>query len=342
MIRFVLLIFVVILINAPLWSDDLSIDFVRIESGKYKRGFLHERGGNENFHRAHPYSNPQETKNEKPPHWVVISKSFFISRTEVTRGQFAQFVKATGYITDAERAHGALGFFPSEKDYVDKFQKNKFITWRSPGFDQTDQHPVVCVSWKDAIAFCEWASRRSNSSIRLPSEAEWEYACRAGSNEWYSWGKDPNKAYQHANVADADLEIAHPKMTVYQRAIKLSKGDGDGFVYTAPVGQFKPNKWGLLDTHGNVWEWCQDRWSEDIYEQYFKGVAWNKKDDVTVNDPLFLSKTDLHKYGDWRVIRGGAWTTAPASVRSSIRTFAESQDASVYTGFRVVRDIVNP
>ena len=109
-------------------------------------------------------------------------------------------------------------------------------------------------------------------------------------------------------------------------------------VFTAKAKSFQPNPWGLYDMHGNVWEWCQDRWSEDAYDRHFDGVPRQRWDQVVVRDPLFEQETDQHKYGDWRVTRGGAWTCAPAAVRCSIRTFAASGDASVYTGFRVARE----
>jgi formylglycine-generating enzyme required for sulfatase activity len=197
---------------------------------------------------------------------------------------------------------------------------------------------VVAVSWNDAQAFCRWlTAQEAGVTYRLPTEAEWEYACRAGGTTWYSWGEDPDAAYRHANVADGALEAALPGTTRYQRAIGLQADDGDGFVFTAPVSSFQPNGWGLSDMHGNVWEWCQDRWKADVYRDLLSGVPRQQQTSVVVRDPLWETETPQHDYGDWRVIRGGAWTCAPAAVRSSIRTYAEAGDASVYTGFRVVR-----
>ena len=198
---------------------------------------------------------------------------------------------------------------------------------------------MVAVSWKDALKFCEWLSKKEDAEYRLPSEAEWEFACRAGAATWYSWGDEPNAAYRHANVADGALEAAQPNTTRFQRAVRLDATDGDGVVFTAKTASYSPNSWGLHDMHGNVWEWCQDRWSADIYETYFDGIARQQRSQVVVSDPVFLENTDQHKHGDWRTMRGGAWTCAPAAVRSSIRTFAEAGDATVYTGFRVVRNI---
>jgi formylglycine-generating enzyme required for sulfatase activity len=317
--------------------NSLGMKLVTLQPGEYVRGFRTRDGRERAFALAHPYSNRQAFKTESPAHRVRLSAAFAIGSTEVTVGQFRAFVEATGYQTDAERSGGALGCFPEEKDYVDRFHRDPSVTWKSPGFPQTDRHPVVAVSWNDAVAFCRWLSEKEAATYRLPSEAEWEYACRSGTESWYSWGEDPDAAYEHANVADGALEAQQPQTTRYQRAVRLGTDEGDGFALTAPVGSFRPNRWGLHDMHGNVWEWCRDRWSEDVYERFFDDVPRQQRDQIVIEDPLFETKTDQHQYGDWRVIRGGSWTCAPAAVRCSIRTFAEAGDAAVYTGFRVVR-----
>jgi formylglycine-generating enzyme len=322
----------------PAAANSLGMKFVRVPAGEYQRGFETSDRREHRFHIAHQYSNRQIFRYETPAHRVAITKPFDIGVTEVTVGQFGEFVDATNYKTDAERNGGALGCFPDEKDYVDRFHKSADITWKSPGFEQSEAHPVVAVSWNDAQSFCEWLSKKEDARYRLPGEAEWEYACRANQKSWYSWGEDPNSAYTHANVADGALEAAQPDTTRFQRAVRLRADEGDSAVFTATAASYKPNPWGLHDMHGNVWEWCQDRWSADLYKQYFDGVPRKDWPKVFVRDPLFLEKTDQHEYGDWRTIRGGAWTCAPAAVRCSIRTFAEATDATVYTGFRVVRE----
>lgn len=315
----------------------LGIEFVKVEPGKYRRGFADGDSKHE-FALAHLYSLDQSTNLEKPSHGVEITKPFAIAKTEVTVGQFKAFVAATGYLTTAEKSDGALGWFPEEKEFVDRFHPDPAVTWKSPGFKQTDAHPVVAVSWQDAQAFCAWRTKTTGRTHRLPTEAEWEYACRAGTDTWYSWGRNPDDAYTHANVADGALESAHPNTARFQRAVKLGPDDGDGTVFTAPVASFKANRWGLHDMHGNVWEWCQDRWKADLYKSLYGGKSQWELRDLVVTDPFFEEKTSQHDYGDWRVLRGGAWTCAPAAVRSSIRTFAEASDASVYTGFRIVRE----
>ncbi len=313
-----------------------EIEFVAIAPGEYQRG-APEGDDDHAFELAHPFSQKQITSHERPRHGVAITQGFALSKTEITVGQFRAFADATGYRTDAEKAGGALGFFPDEKEHVDRFHTDPAITWRSPGFEQGEHHPVVAVSWRDAQAFCAWLGEQDGRTYRLPTEAEWEYACRAGTDDWYSWGRDPDAAYAHANVADGALESAHPDTTRYQRAVKLGPDEGDGAVFTAPAASYEPNRWGLYDMHGNVWEWCADRWRADVYKSLYGGRSHWEVKDLVVADPVFDEETSQHAYGDWRVLRGGAWTCAPAAVRSSIRTFAEAGEASVYTGFRIVR-----
>lgn len=344
--RIILLVF--IFMNSVTHADDvpvvvkdnsLGMKFAMIPEGEFVRGFSNSDRREHRFHLAHRYSNSQSFKFESPSHRVSISKSFEMGVTEVTVGQFRAFVTAMEYQTDAERNDGGLGWFPEEKNYVDRFHQSVDVTWRSPGFKQSDDHPVVAVSWNDAKAFCQWLSKKENVTYRLPTEAEWEYACRAGTSTWYSWGENPDDAYQHANVADGALETSQPRTTQFQRAVRLGAGEGDGVVFTAKVASYQPNALGLFDMHGNVWEWCHDRWSADLYDRYFDDVPRQQRNEVLIHDPSFNEKTDQHEYGDWRSMRGGGWTCAPAAVRCSIRTFAEAADATIYTGFRIVREL---
>jgi formylglycine-generating enzyme required for sulfatase activity len=159
-------------------------------------------------------------------HTVRLSKPFFVGAHEVTFAQFRLFVEETGYKTDAET--DPLGGQVWSPQLRKKVQRPD-INWRSPGFPQTDQHPVCCVTWNDATAFCRWLSTHEGKSYRLPTEAEWEFACRAGTTTAFHYGAagDPKKM----NV---------------------------GVVSTTPVGSFAPNAFGLWDMHGNVYEWCLD------------------------------------------------------------------------------------
>ena len=122
-------------------------------------------------------------KDEHPQHRVRITRPFYLGAYHVTRGQFRQFVADTGYKTDAKKGEkpGAYGWDPDAKE----FSSNDKYSWRNAGFEQTDEHPVVNVSWNDAVAFCKWLSRKEGKTYRLPTEAEWEYACRAGTTTRY-------------------------------------------------------------------------------------------------------------------------------------------------------------
>jgi formylglycine-generating enzyme required for sulfatase activity len=314
-----------------------GLKYVRVPPGNYMRGFQNTREDT-GFTTIHRYSISPEDNAEKPGHRVEITKGFDISTVEIPVALFRRFVNETGYTTDAEKNGGAFGFIEDEDDFSRRYQQEPRFTWRDPGFEQTPTHPVTCVSWNDAQAFCKWLSKKENAKIRLPTEAEWEYAARAGSDSWYSWGNDPDGAYEHANVADAALEQQFAGMTSYQRAVRLDPDEGDGVVFTAQVGSFKPNPWGLYDMHGNVWEWCRDRFEEKVYETQLKGLDRRERREKGIKDPVQLEKTNRHEHGDWRSLRGGAWNCAPGNTRSSIRAFYEAGEAAVYTGFRVVRE----
>ncbi len=250
---------------------------------------------------------------EHPQHRVKISKPFYMGVHEVTRGQFRRFVTATGHKTEAE-TDGEGGYGWNEADGKSEGRDPKY-TWRETGFQQTDAHPVVNVTWNDAVAFCRWLSSENGVQYRLPTEAEWEYACRAGTNTLYSNGNDPEGLAKVGNVMDGS---AKTKMTKYQNQPLFIDGR-DGFAFTAPVGQFPVNAFGLHDMHGNVYEWCSDWYGEDYYA--------NSPD----TDPRGPSS------GSFRVLRGGSWFSRPYYVRSSYRSRNPADFRSFSYGFRVVR-----
>jgi formylglycine-generating enzyme len=320
--------------------NTVGMTLVRIEPGEYLRG-----AADQNIvGKYHPFSTLARNRNHgmTPAHPVRISNAFLIGDREVTVAQFRRFVRATDYRTTSENSEkGALAFFSAEKSGLKQFQTKSDCTWRTPGFAQTDVHPVVCVSWKDAVTFCKWLSRKEGRIYRLPTEAEWEYAARAGTTTMFIGGHEPDSIYAYGNVADAVLERAHPNTVLRQRVAALENGNGDGFVYTAPTGSLKPNPWGLYDTHGNVWEWCSDRYTVEYYSQLTAVARQNGSGTmpaVTV-DPPGPESTQNEKYGDWRAIRGGAWTNSPITARCAWRGFGEASDASCYTGFRVVAEL---
>jgi formylglycine-generating enzyme required for sulfatase activity len=195
------------------------------------------------------------------------------------------------YLTEGEKdGTGAFGTDPSTKQWG----RRPGFTWRSPGFPQNDEHPVVAVSWNDAVAFCEWLTRKEGKKYRLPTEAEWEYACRAGSSSRYCFGDDPKGLRDYAWTAENSDRKSHP------------------------VGQKRPNGWGIYDMHGNVWEWCAD-W----YDTKYYGTA------LSPNDPPGASS------GSMRVLRGGSWSHALSFARSANRDWSNPVNCSFGIGFRV-------
>ena len=148
-----------------------------------------------------PESEQDANLNETPWHRVLISKPFYLGAHEVTVGQFRRFVNATGYKTDAEAGGVNANGFTSETGFSTDQQYN----WRNPGFAQTDDHPVVNVTWDDAVAFCRWLSDKEGKRYRLPTEAEWEYACRAGTTTRFPNGDQEDRLREIANIADASL-----------------------------------------------------------------------------------------------------------------------------------------
>jgi formylglycine-generating enzyme required for sulfatase activity len=249
---------------------------------------------------------------EKPPHRVVISKPFYLGAHEVTRGQFGQFVEATGYRTEAEKdSKGGLGWNSDTRAFV---QDPKY-SWRNPGFEQTSEHPVVLVSWNDAAAYCQWLCRIEGKTYRLPTEAEWEYACRAMTSTRYSSGDDYESLAAIGNVIDATMMERYPLYRVWAIAAR------DGFVHTAPVGQYQPNTFGLYDMHGNAHEWCQDGYDAGYYRQ------------SPVVDPVCRAQSELH------VIRGGGALSQPFDVRSASRYGFPAGVVLASFGFRVALDL---
>jgi formylglycine-generating enzyme required for sulfatase activity len=199
-------------------------------------------------------------------HEVTISEGFYIGIHEVKVGQFAAFVKDSGHKTEAEKEGWSRGWGDAG------WGKVSGSSWRKPGFAQTDDHPVACVSWNDAKAFCDWLSRRAQRTVRLPTEAEWEYACRAGNKARFSFGDASMR--DHVWCRDNSEDTSHP------------------------AGQKRPNAWGLYDMHGNVWEWCSD-W----YGEYPRGA---------VRDPAGLAhgESRMLRGGSWNNVEPHVFRSA--------------------------------
>lgn len=187
-----------------------------------------------------------------PDAWrmVEVPKPFWIGVHEVTRAQFGEFVSETSYQTQAEREKKSLEGWNEQKQEI---ESSTIYHWRFPGFEQGDNHPVVNVSQTDALEFCKWLSEKTGRTYRLPTIAEWEYAARAGINSKYLDGDDFNTIWITANVGDQTLRKLLDQDRNWQG--KFSE-HSDDWGFTAPVGEFSYNLFGLSDVCGNVWEWA--------------------------------------------------------------------------------------
>jgi formylglycine-generating enzyme required for sulfatase activity len=229
---------------------------------------------------------------ESPQRQVVVVEPFAIGRCEVTVAEFRTFVEAEQYATDAETSGGCYRWDLERRDVV----QDPALSWRNPGFPQGDAHPVTCVSWNDAKAYAAWLSDQTGQTYRLPTEAEWEYAARAGTTTARFWGDVPAEACAFANVADQSAQQRFPDFTVHDC--------DDGAVFTAPVGSYTSNLNGLSDMLGNVVEWVEDCWHESYRSAPPDGAEW-----------LEANEGDCSR----RVLRGGSWSNGPVDVRSAYR-----------------------
>ena len=257
------------------------------------------------FTMGSPTSEPGR-EDDETQHRVTLD-GFWMLETEVTVGMWRSFVRETGYQTGpGVNGQGGLGSHPQTGQLV----ASPFFTWENPGFlfgfRQTDDHPVTQIDWNGAVAFCEWISRKTGESIRLPSEAEWEYACRAGSKTSYSFGDSASDLTKYGNIADVSYS-----------GIGMFSAD-DGCVFTSPAKSFKPNAWGLYDMHGNVFEWCLDRYDTDYY-----ATSNSERNPVNVTR------------GSNRVVRGGCWDHGVKGCRSAGRANCVPTSRLYDLGFRL-------
>jgi formylglycine-generating enzyme len=253
-------------------------------------------------------------KEEYPRHRVHITHPFYMAKYEVTVGQFKRFVEDTNYVTDAAKGTKDLedgkkgGHVTDTNGPAEGWGED--ATFLKPGFKQTDGHPVVMVSWNDASAFCKWLAKRSGRSVRLPTEAEWEYACRGGTDTTYWWGNQEDSSGKVANLLDEAATAKWPPAPG-----KHGMPMKDGYLYTSPVGKFKPNAFGLYDMIGNACEWCGD-WGS-LYAN------------STVSDPTGPIK------GEYRVVRGGCWASCASGCYCSMRGGDKPGYRDDSDGFRI-------
>lgn len=239
---------------------------------------------------------------ELPVHEVNIQKNFAVGKYEVTRDEYAAFVRATGQRT----VDGCARIFYKTS------KQDAAVNWQSPGFDQTGRDPVACVDWNEATAYADWMSDYTGYEYRLLSESEWEYAARAQTNTKYSFGNEESDFCNFGNGYD----------------ISIGENDGksfecsDGFGYeTAPVGSFRANNFGLHDMHGNLKEWVEDCSSDD-----YEGAP---------DDGSALTTSECSK----RRLRGGSWWGNPKELRPSYREYDAPSAPDHTIGFRVARTL---
>lgn len=242
---------------------------------------------------------------EGPQRRIVFTRNFAIGKFEVTLDQYAAFVQAAGYPTASDCYNDRVNHGTWAKDPSG--------TWRNPGFAQGGNHPVVCVTWDDAQAYVRWLNTKTTGGYRLPSEAEWEYAARAGTTTPWIWGWDGDGGCGYANQADSRASASYPTWTVSRC--------NDGVLNTAPAGSYKPNGFGLYDMIGNVLEWVNDCYS-------------NTLEAVPANG----SSNDIGACAG-RVARGGGWTGFPRFLRSAQRTQLIPSYRNNSVGFRVARTL---
>jgi len=288
-------------------KNSLDIELVLIPAGRFLMGSPETV---DELIKAFPYAKKEWFAGERPVHRVSITQPFYLGKYEVTKAQFRKFVEETGYKTDAEKdGKGGLGYTGDKDNSIE--QRSNF-TWRDWGVEQSDESPVVNVSHNDAVAFCEWLSKREGKKYRLPTEAEWEYACRAGTTGRYYNGDDPEASTKIGNVGDAALKEKIPNT-------HDTVSSSDGWPFTSPVGRFRPNSFGLYDMIGNAWEWCSDWYGEDYYAN------------SPEHDPTGPNS------GSGRVRRGGSWDDPAGSCRSAPRGGDSPESRSSYLGFRLAR-----
>jgi formylglycine-generating enzyme required for sulfatase activity/predicted Ser/Thr protein kinase len=246
-------------------------------------------------------TDPNAQPFEQPPHPVAVGYPFGMGVYEVTVGEFRDFVDAT-----ERKMTGCTVYEGSWRERPD-------LNWSDVGYAQTSTHPVVCVSWRDARDYTTWLSHKTGQRYRLASASEWEYAARAGSAAPSPWNSAAETACKSANVADQAAAQRYPGWKVHQC--------NDGYVYSAPVGSFAPNGFGLYDMLGNAFEWVQDCWHADYRGSPSDGSAWMSG---------ACSQHDM---------RGGSWFTAPPHVSVAARNRFEEGYRSNSVGFRLVREI---
>jgi len=275
------------------FENSIGMKFVLIPPGEFDMGSTEAEVARLVEETKLDQDHVERLRSEVPRHRVRITKPFWLSRHEVTRGMFRRFVEDRSYRTDSERdGKGGSGVIDGQ------WKRDPSFVWNADlGVEKSDDYPVVNVSWNDVTAFCQWLSEKEGMVFRLPTEAQWEYACRAGTTT--AW---------HCGDNEAEL----------QEHVWLSASESTGY----PVGQLRPNAWGLCDMHGNVFEWCHDWWASDYYRT------------SPMDDPSGPAG------GSYRVVRGGGLNYSTEQRRSAYRLKHTQRDCAYHQGFRIAAVVV--
>jgi formylglycine-generating enzyme required for sulfatase activity len=266
--------------------------------------------------RMGPYGEGRRYGDDTRLRVVTITRPFYMGVCPVTRAQFAAFVKDSGYTSEAQREGWAYTWTGG------RWTKTDGACWEKPGFEQDGNHPAVCVTYADATEFCKWLARRSGRAVRVPTEAQWELACRGRTTSVYLWGNDPNGGEGWCNGADASRR--EMGKTCPAEAGRPLFAWNDGYAFTSPVGRFKPNENGLYDMLGNVWEWTSDWFDQGFeYSHQWRQVRY---------DPAGPSS------GSYKAVRGGSWQGGPQDCRSAARRPEPPAAKMNMVGFRVCAD----
>jgi len=302
-------------------DNSIGMRFVLIPAGTFMMGSDESPASLAQSYPQYDQKRLQDLGDEAPVHQVRITRPFYLGQYEVTVAQFRRFVEQSGYVPESVAdGTGGYGYNP-DYDPASTIRGDAFegrdpkYSWQNPGFPQRDDHPVVNVSWNDAVALCKWLSKTEGVTYRLPTEAEWEYAGRAGTTTRYHSGNDPESLLRAANVFDDDAA------QFWKRWARYALPASDGHPFTAPVGSYKPNAFGLYDMHGNAWEWTADWYGDDYYAH------------SPVDDPKGPAT------GSVRVRRGGSWHTWPLYARISYRNWNSQSTRYTLVGMRLLRDL---
>ena len=292
-------------------SNSIGLELVLVPPGEFMMGS----------------DQPEAQPREKPVHKVRISRPFYLGKHPVTVAQFKRFAEAANYQSEAERKSQGYTGWCIQANHWQKVSSD--IRWSKPRFEQTPENPVVLVSWNDAHELCKWATSVAGQTVRLPTEAEWEYAARGPGGSTFPWGDrwDPARA-NHADLslrktgfsehfADLDPTLRFPG---YNR--QFGGSETDGFAYTSPVGTYRNASWcGVFDMSGNVWQWCEDRLGDAYYPE---------SPSVDPKGPAS---------GLLVVRRGGSWGNDPGNCRATQRYCGCDFERDTETGFRIVVEV---